>query len=51
MAAARLLPGPAGDAGNEAWAGPEARPAALPRLVTFLGDRAAVRNNELLMTR
>ena len=51
MAAARLLPGPAGDAGNEAWAGREARPAALPRMVTFLGDRAAVRNNELLMTR
>jgi NAD(P)-dependent dehydrogenase (short-subunit alcohol dehydrogenase family) len=51
MMAARLLPGPTGDAGNEAWAGREARPAALPRLVTFLGDRAAVRNNELLMTR
>ena len=42
---------PAGPSGDEAWSGREARPAALPRLVTALGDRAARRNNELLMTR
>ena len=51
MLAARLLPGPAGASGDEAWSGHDARPAALPRLVTVLGDRAARRNNELLMTR
>jgi NAD(P)-dependent dehydrogenase (short-subunit alcohol dehydrogenase family) len=44
----RLLPAPAGVCGNEAWTGGESRPAALPRLVTALGDRAALRNNELL---
>jgi NAD(P)-dependent dehydrogenase (short-subunit alcohol dehydrogenase family) len=49
--AARLLPGPHGPAGDEAWPGRDARPAAMPRLVTVLGDRAARRNNELLMTR
>jgi NAD(P)-dependent dehydrogenase (short-subunit alcohol dehydrogenase family) len=49
--AARALPRPAGVSGDEAWPGREARPAALPRVVTALGDRAALRNNELLMTR
>lgn len=49
--AARVLPEPAGPSGDEAWSGRDARPAALPRLVTVLGDRAARRNNELLMTR
>jgi NAD(P)-dependent dehydrogenase (short-subunit alcohol dehydrogenase family) len=49
--AVRLLPGPTGASGDEAWSGRDARPAALPRLVTVLGDRAARRNNELLMTR
>ncbi len=38
-------------AGDEAWAGSESRPPQLPRLVTALSDRAAVRNNELLATR
>lgn len=47
----RLLPSPVGTKGNEAWTGGESRPAALPRLVTALGDKAALRNNELLMTR
>ena len=47
----RLLPAPVGVQGNEAWTGGESRPAALPRLVTALGDRAALRNNELWMTR
>jgi hypothetical protein len=50
-AAVRLLPGPAGRSGDEAWTGGEARPAALPRFVTALADRAAVRNNEVLLTR
>ena len=49
--AARMLPGRAGPSGDEAWSGRDARPAALPRLITILGDRAARRNNELLMTR
>ena len=49
--ATRMLPGPAGLSGDEAWPGREARPAKLPRLVTVLGDRAARRNNELLLTR
>ena len=49
--AVRLLPGPTGRSGDEAWTGGEARPAAMPRFVTVLADRAAVRNNELLMTR
>lgn len=44
----RLLPAPAGVRGNEAWTGGEARPETLPRFVTALGDRAALRNNELL---
>lgn len=47
----RLLPGPDRVSGNEAWPGRESRPANMPRLVTFLGDRAAARNNELLLTR
>jgi NAD(P)-dependent dehydrogenase (short-subunit alcohol dehydrogenase family) len=51
MLSAYLLPGPVGTSGNEAWTGAEAKPRALPRLVTMLADRAAVRNNELLMTR
>lgn len=46
-----LLPAPDGVWGNEAWPGRESRPVKLPRLVTVLGDRAAVRNNELLATR
>lgn len=50
-AAVRLLPGPADRSGDEAWTGSEARPAAMPRFVTALADRAAVRNNELLLTR
>ena len=49
--AVRLLPGPVGRSGDEAWTGSEARPATMPRFVTALADRAAVRNNELLMTR
>ena len=49
--AVRVLPGPIGESGNYAWPGREVRPAALPRLVTVLGDRAALRNNELLLTR
>jgi NAD(P)-dependent dehydrogenase (short-subunit alcohol dehydrogenase family) len=48
--AARALPRPAGLSGDEAWPGRDARPAKLPRMVTALGDRAAARNNELLMT-
>jgi NAD(P)-dependent dehydrogenase (short-subunit alcohol dehydrogenase family) len=47
---ARLLPAPAGTSGDEAWTGAEAKSGALPRAVTVLADRAAVRNNELLMT-
>jgi NAD(P)-dependent dehydrogenase (short-subunit alcohol dehydrogenase family) len=48
---ARMLPGPSGARGDEAWPGRASRPATLPRLVTVLGDRAARRNNELLLTR
>jgi len=47
----RMLPGTDRVRGNEAWPGRESRPAQLPRVVTLLGDRAAVRNNELLLTR
>ena len=47
----RLLPGPDGGRGGEAWTGRESRPSRLPRFVTALGDRAALRNNELLITR
>ena len=46
-----VLPRPVGVSGDEAWPGREARPATLPRLATALGDRAALRNNELLLTR
>jgi len=46
-----VLPRPVGVSGDEAWAGRDARPAKLPRLATALGDRAALRNNELLLTR
>lgn len=47
----RLLPGPGGARGDESLPGRVSRPTALPRLVTALGDRAAMRNNELLLTR
>lgn len=50
-AANDVLPRPVGLSGDEAWPGREARPAKLPRLATALGDRAALRNNELLLTR
>ena len=46
-----VLPRPVGVSGDEAWPGRAARPAKLPRLATALGDRAALRNNELLLTR
>jgi hypothetical protein len=51
MVSNRALPGRDHVWGNEAWPGREARPFRLPRLVTMLGDRAAVRNNELVPTR
>ena len=41
------LPAPAGPEGNAEQRGHESRPSALPRFVTALTDRAAVRNNEL----
>jgi NAD(P)-dependent dehydrogenase (short-subunit alcohol dehydrogenase family) len=44
----RVLPGPTYPLGSEAWPGSESRPRKLPRLVTALGDRAALRNNEVL---
>ena len=44
----RLLPGPRGVRGDEAWPGSASRPDRLPRVVTALGDKAASRNNELL---
>jgi len=47
----RMLPGPESLWGNESWPGRESRPRQLPRLVTLLGDRAAVRNNEMVLTR
>ena len=50
MLATRALPRPVGISGNEAWPGYEARPAKLLRLVTALGDRAARRNNEVVVT-
>ena len=49
--ATRALPGPAGAEGDESWPGHDSRPAMLPRLVTTLGDRAAIRNNELIGAR
>jgi NAD(P)-dependent dehydrogenase (short-subunit alcohol dehydrogenase family) len=51
MLATRMLPGATGAAGDEAWTGRESRPANMPRAVTILGDRAALRNNELVLTR
>ena len=51
IVANRVLPGADRVWGNEAWPGRESRPAKLPRLVTMLGDRAARRNNEVLLTR
>ncbi len=48
--ASRMLPGPTGVRGSEAWPGLASRPATLPRIITALGDRAAIRNNELLET-
>jgi NAD(P)-dependent dehydrogenase (short-subunit alcohol dehydrogenase family) len=47
----RMLPPPEHIWGNEPWPGREARPRRLPRLVTLLGDRAAVRNNEMQTSR
>jgi short-subunit dehydrogenase len=47
----RMLPHPTGVAGDESWPGRDARPANLPRFATALADRAALRNNELLLTR
>jgi short-subunit dehydrogenase len=47
----RMLPGPSGARGYESLPGRVSRPGALPRIVTALGDRAARRNNELLLTR
>jgi short-subunit dehydrogenase len=49
--ATRMLPRATGVSGDESWTGYEARPAKLPRFATVLGDRAAVRNNEVLLTR
>lgn len=49
--ATRMLPRATGVSGDESWTGHEARPAKLPRFATALGDRAAVRNNEVLLTR
>ncbi len=45
--ATRLLPGPVGPEGNRNMPGHEARSAWVPSILTALGDRAAVRNNEL----
>jgi hypothetical protein len=42
----RLLPGPDG-AGTEVKRGAESRSALSPSVLTVLGDRAALRNNEL----
>jgi short-subunit dehydrogenase len=49
--ATRALPRPVGLSGDESWSGRESRPLRLPRIATALGDRAARRNNELLLTR
>ena len=51
MIANRLLPAAAGVSGNESWTGGESRPETLPRFVTAMGDRAALRNNELMPAR
>jgi NAD(P)-dependent dehydrogenase (short-subunit alcohol dehydrogenase family) len=42
-----VLPAPAGLEGNTEQRGHESRPSSLPRVVTALTDRAAVRNNEM----
>ncbi len=47
----RMLPRPESVWGNESWPGYESRPRQLPRLVTLLADRAALRNNEMVLTR
>jgi NAD(P)-dependent dehydrogenase (short-subunit alcohol dehydrogenase family) len=44
----RVLPGRTDSRGSEAWPGRESRPRKLPKLVTVLGDRAALENNERL---
>jgi NAD(P)-dependent dehydrogenase (short-subunit alcohol dehydrogenase family) len=46
-----VLPSPVGVSGDEAWPGREARPGKLPKLAMALGNRAALRNNELVLTR
>jgi len=46
--AARLLPTPDARRGYEAWTGLMSRPDELPRWVTALADKAAIRNNELV---
>jgi NAD(P)-dependent dehydrogenase (short-subunit alcohol dehydrogenase family) len=46
--AVRFLPGPNGLEGYQARPGLASRPEALPRWVTALADKAAVRNNELV---
>lgn len=45
---ARLLPSPNLRQGHEAWTGLMSRPDELPRWVTALADKAAIRNNELV---
>ncbi len=47
----RLLPGSEPVWGDESWSGRESRPRRLPRFVTRLADRAALKNNELAVTR
>jgi NAD(P)-dependent dehydrogenase (short-subunit alcohol dehydrogenase family) len=47
----RLLPGTGGLRGYESWPGSASRPARMPRVMTLLGDRAALRNNEMLLAR
>jgi NAD(P)-dependent dehydrogenase (short-subunit alcohol dehydrogenase family) len=45
--ATRILPGPVGSEGDRRMPGHEARSPWAPSILTTLGDRAAVRNNEL----
>jgi hypothetical protein len=47
----RLLPGPGGLRGYESRPGSASRPAGMPPVMTLLGDRAALRNNEMLLAR
>ena len=47
----RALPAPTRESGYEAWTGSESRPRLMPRFATALADRAALRNNELVLTR